>query len=89
MNIEMRAACYLQTKQRKQLCIEVWIAHFPTHDHIFGRRGKDAEINKRHKRLYPVQREQREEGKRAFLIVDTLFIDGQLFRDSFITPWLY
>ncbi|CAB1312304.1 unnamed protein product, partial [Coregonus sp. 'balchen'] len=37
------------------------------------------EINERRKKLYPVQRQQRERGKRAFLIVDILFIDGQLF----------
>jgi hypothetical protein len=46
------------------------------------------EINEHRKRLYPVQRQQREKGKRAFLIVDKLFIDGQLFRDSSITPVL-
>lgn len=47
------------------------------------------EINERRKRLYPVQRQQRKDGRRAFIIVDKLFIDGQLFRDSSITPWLY
>ena len=48
-----------------------------------------SEINKRRKRLYPVQRQQRMDGRRGFINVDKLFIDGQLFPDSSITPWQY
>ena len=34
------------------------------------------EINERRKRLYPVQRQQRENGKHPFILMDNLFMDS-------------
>ncbi len=47
------------------------------------------EINKRRKILYPILKDGRQKGKRISLIVDKLYIDGQLFRDTNINPWLF
>ncbi len=47
------------------------------------------EINERRKILYPIFKENRQNNKRSSLIVDKLYIDGQLFRSSKITPWLF
>lgn len=47
------------------------------------------EINERRKKLYPILKQQRLNNKRAYLSVDKLFIDGQLYRDPVVTPWLY
>lgn len=46
------------------------------------------EINERRKVLYPIMKEHRRKDIRASLVVDRLYINGQLFRDSKITPWL-
>lgn len=47
------------------------------------------EINERRKVLYPILKENRQNNRRASIIVDKLYIDGQLFRNSKITPWLF
>jgi len=47
------------------------------------------EINNRRKILYPIMKQHRQNNKRANIIVDKLYIDGQLYRDSKITPWLF
>lgn len=47
------------------------------------------EINERRKILYPILKENRKNNKRASLVVDRLYIDGQLFRSTKITPWLF
>lgn len=47
------------------------------------------EINERRKVLYPIMKQQRLNNKRAYIIVDKLFVDGQLYRDANTTPWLY
>ena len=39
------------------------------------------EINERHKALYPIVKENRIKNKHTYLIVDKLYIEGQLFRD--------
>lgn len=47
------------------------------------------EINERRKVLYPILKQHRLKGKRASLVVDKLYIDGQLFRDATTMPWLF
>ena len=47
------------------------------------------EINERRKVLYPIMKEHRSKNIRTSLIVDKLYINGQLFKDSKITPWLF
>lgn len=47
------------------------------------------EINNRRKMLYPILKQHRQKGKRASLVADKLYIDGQLFRDPTTTPWLF
>ncbi len=65
--------------------------------HRQGRQLKDThyrlnyqfpqEINHRRKQLIPIRKQMIKECKRATLIVDKLYIDGQLFKDKDITPW--
>lgn len=47
------------------------------------------EINERRKVLYPIMKEHRIKNIRTSLVVDKLYINGQLFRDSRVTPWLF
>ena len=47
------------------------------------------EINNRRKQLFPIRKLKIQEGKRAVISVDKLYIDGQLFKDKDITPWLF
>jgi hypothetical protein len=47
------------------------------------------EIAERRKVLYPIFKENRLKAKRVALVVDKLYIDNQLFRDTKITPWLF
>ena len=47
------------------------------------------EISERRKMLYPIMKEHRQKGKRTALVVDKLYIDGQLFREPSTTPWLF
>ncbi len=47
------------------------------------------EIQERRKTLFPIRRKFIHEGKKAIIAVDKLYIDGQLYRDSTQTPWLY
>lgn len=47
------------------------------------------EIIRRRKVLLSIRKQKISEGKRAALAVDKLYIDGQLFRDKDITPWLF
>lgn len=46
------------------------------------------EIMNRWRLLYPIMTEARNGNKGTRLVVDKLFIDGQLFRNSDITYWL-
>ncbi|KAL3992408.1 hypothetical protein ACER0C_012033 [Sarotherodon galilaeus] len=47
------------------------------------------EILERRRVLFPVRRSFIQKGSRAVIAVDRLYVDGQLYRDSGITPWLY
>lgn len=47
------------------------------------------EIVCRRKVLLSIRKQKISEGKRAALSVDKLYIDGQLFKDTDITPWLF
>lgn len=47
------------------------------------------EIIRRRKQLLPIRKQRINEGKKAILTVDRLYINGQLFKDKDITPWLY
>lgn len=46
------------------------------------------EIQERRKALYPIRKRFIQEGKRAVIAVDKLYVDGQLYRDKNITTWL-
>lgn len=48
-----------------------------------------AEILSRRRVLFPIRKKNIKEGRRAAISVDKLYINGQLFRDPEITPWLY
>lgn len=47
------------------------------------------EILDRRRVLFPIREKSIAEGSRAVIAVDKLFINGQLYRDPNITPWLY
>lgn len=47
------------------------------------------EIIRRRKLLFPIRKTMINQGKKAIITVDKLYIDGQLFRDKDTTPWLY
>ena len=47
------------------------------------------EINDRRKKLYPIMKENRDLDHKVALSVDKLYINGQLYRDSEVTPWLF
>lgn len=47
------------------------------------------EILERRKALFPLRKQFLEKGKRAVISVDKLFVDGQLYRDTELTPWLF
>lgn len=47
------------------------------------------EINERRKKLNPILKEHRARNHRVALAVDRLYVNGELFRDPEITPWLY
>ena len=47
------------------------------------------EINERHKVLYPIMKQHRQNNKQANIIIDKLYIDRQLYRNSSITPWFF
>ncbi|XP_078808269.1 uncharacterized protein LOC144994386 isoform X1 [Oryzias latipes] len=47
-----------------------------------------AEILRRRKILFPLRRKHLAAGSRAIVAVDKLYVDGRLFRDPEITPWL-
>lgn len=48
-----------------------------------------AEINDRRKKLRPIMRENWALEHKVALSVDRLYINGQLYRDSEVTPWLF
>lgn len=48
-----------------------------------------VEINDRRKQLFPIMRENRALNHRVALSVDKLYVNGQLYRDSKVTPWLF
>lgn len=47
------------------------------------------EIIRRRKLLFPIRKSMINQGKKAIITVDKLYIDGQLFREKDTTPWLY
>lgn len=47
------------------------------------------EILDRRKQLLTIRKQLIQKGKRAVLSVDKLYVDGQLYRDKAITPWLF
>ena len=47
------------------------------------------EIMDRRKILFPIRRKFMQEKQRAIIKVDKLYIDGKLYRDEKITPWLF
>lgn len=47
------------------------------------------EIMLRRKQLHPIRKKMIQQGKKAIITVDKLYIDGQLYRDKDITPWLF
>lgn len=47
------------------------------------------EILDRRRALFPIRKKAITEGARAVIAVDKLFINGHLYRDSNITPWLF
>lgn len=47
------------------------------------------EILDRRRVLFPIRKKFLDEGCRAVVAVDKLFINGQLYRDKVSTPWLY
>ena len=47
------------------------------------------EIEERRKVQYPIFRENRFRRKRVAFVVNKLYIDNNMFRDSKITPWLF
>ncbi|XP_054626409.1 uncharacterized protein LOC129178322 [Dunckerocampus dactyliophorus] len=75
--------------------------HFKQKEQVKGRgrelKGTDFSINDqfpreildRRRRLFPVRRKFINEGCRAVITVDKLFVKGQLYRDREVTPWLY
>lgn len=46
------------------------------------------EIQERRRALLPIMKQLRQEGKRASLSVDKLYVNGTLYRDRNITTWL-
>lgn len=46
------------------------------------------EIQERRRALLPIMKQLRQEGKRATLSVDKLYVNGSLYRDRNITHWL-
>ncbi|KAJ8406885.1 hypothetical protein AAFF_G00291610 [Aldrovandia affinis] len=72
------------------------------HKELVKRRGKElkgtslwlndhfpAEINDRRKKLSPIMKENRALNNRVALTVDRLYINGQLYWDPKVTPWLF
>ena len=47
------------------------------------------DILQRRKTLFPIRKQLLGEGKKAVIVVDKLYIEGQLYRDKEKTPWLY
>ena len=47
------------------------------------------EILERRRCLFPVRRKFIDGGARAVIAVDKLYVNGQLYRDRDVTPWLY
>lgn len=47
------------------------------------------EILDRRKRLFPIRKQLISEGKKATISVDKLYVNGQLYRDREVTPWLF
>lgn len=46
------------------------------------------EIQGRRKLLYPIRKRFIQEGKRAIISVDKLYVDGKLYRERNVTTWL-
>ena len=47
------------------------------------------EINDRRKILVPIMKKARTATKRAYISVDKLYIDDELYKNKDVTPWLY
>lgn len=47
------------------------------------------EILERRRILYPILKQRRAQNLKTRLVVDRLYVNDQLFRDSSVTPWLF
>ena len=71
-------------KQKVQIqgrCRELKGTHFGVNDQF------PKEILQRRQKLHPIRKEMLKKGHKSILIVDKLYIDGQLYRNK-DTPWL-
>ncbi|CAB1337384.1 unnamed protein product [Coregonus sp. 'balchen'] len=79
-------ACFEHFKQKemaKSRGRELRNTDFGMNDHF------PTEINERRKKLYPIMKEKCCLNQRASLVMDKLYINGNLYRDSRVTPWLF
>lgn len=75
--------------------------HFKQKEQVKGRgrelRGTNYSVNDqfpkeildRRRALFPIRKKHISEGCKATVTVDKLYVNGQLFRDPQVTPWLY
>ncbi|XP_078793047.1 uncharacterized protein LOC144987469 [Oryzias latipes] len=73
---------YKQKMQVKSRGRELKDTHYSVNDQFPG------EILRRRKILFPLRRKHLSAGARAVVAVDKLFVNGKLFRDPEVTPWL-
>ena len=79
-------ACFDKFKQKemtKNMGRELRNTDFGMNDHF------PTEINERRKKLYPIMKEKRCLNQRVSMVMDKLYINGQLYQDSRVTPWLF
>lgn len=86
---------------RRPRPIVVKFEHFKQKELVKSRgrelRGTDFSVNdqfpkeilERRRSLFPIRRKFLDGGTRAVIAVDRLYVNGQLYRDREITPWLY
>ncbi|XP_078797787.1 uncharacterized protein LOC144989360 [Oryzias latipes] len=73
---------YKQKEMVKGRGRELRGTHFSVNDQF------PVEILRRRKILFPLRKKHLANGSRAVVSVDKLFVDGRLFQDPEITPWL-
>lgn len=91
----------IRLKKKSPRLIIVKLEHYK-HKEFIKSKGKELkgthygindqfprEINDRRRILYPIMKKHRQNNTHANIIVDKLFIEGQLYRDSKVTPWLF